>query len=108
MHGGDAVFGEVRKDEFDASAALGGGGVGNILLNEADRGTFEQHAREFAAGVVLKFAAFGIGSVFGHPCQLQCERIGDRDVARDMNQEHGIFRADGVELLARGEFFVGP
>ena len=43
-----------------------------------------------------------------HAGLLERERIGDGDVAGNVNEENGIFRADGVELLARGKFFVGP
>ena len=105
---GNAVFRDVSEHEFNAAAAIGGAGFRNVLLDEADRGPFEKHAGEFAVGVVFEFAAFGIGRVLFDAGLLERERICDGDVAGDVNEEDGVFRTDGVELLTRGEFLVGP
>ena len=48
LHGGDAVFGDLGKDQFDAVASRSRAWVGNILLERGHRGIFFEHAGEFA------------------------------------------------------------
>src|ERR1700751_4180088 len=108
LNGGDAVFGDVGKDQLDAVAALRRRRFGDVLLDKADCGAFFEHAGEFAVGVAFEFAALGIGRVLRDMGQLKRDGVCDRYVAGDVCKEDGIFWRDRVELLLGGEFFVGP
>ena len=57
---------------------------------------------------MFEFATLGIRRFFRDASKFQRERIGDGDVAGDMSEKTGFLGADGVELLARREFLVGP
>ena len=107
LHAGDAVGERVVDGELVAFAALVGRGRRNDFVDEALRG-FAKDAGGFAVGVEVDGSALrwlGLASDAGGG-----ERggVGDGDVAVDAIEKRGMIAGDFVEILARGQRFVGP
>ncbi len=87
-----ALFGRGRRDDF---------------VDEALRG-FAKDAGGLAAGVEVDGTALRRVGFAGDAGGGECGGVGDGDVAVDAIEEGGVVAGDFVEVLTRGQDFIGP
>src|SRR5215470_13927040 len=75
LNGCDTVFCKVSENQLDSATSIGGARLGSVLLDEADGGTFEQHAGEFAVGIVLEFTALRVGCFLLYAGLFESKRV---------------------------------
>src|SRR5216683_5406314 len=108
LNGSDAILGEIGQNQGDSAAALLDAGVRDARADKVHGRTFLEHAGELSGGVALEFAAGRIGRVLIEFGELEGERIGDGDVARNLGQQHGILGGHVVELPLAGKLLFRP
>src|SRR6266852_653301 len=108
LSGSDAILGEIGQNQGDSAAALLDAGIRDAGADKLHRRTFLEHAGKLPGRVALEFTAGRIGRVLIEFGELEGERIGDGDVARNLGQQHGIFGGNVVELPFVGKLFFRP
>src|SRR6266849_2096428 len=108
LSGSDAILGEIGQNQDDSAAALLDARIRDAGADKFHRRTFLEHAGKLPGRVALEFAAGRIGRVLIEFGELEGERIGDGDVARNLGQQHGIFGGNVVELPFVGKLFFRP
>src|SRR5216683_2060933 len=108
LSGSDAILGEISQNQDDSATALLDAGIRDAGADKLHRRTFLEHAGKLPSGVALEFTAGRIGRVLIEFGELEGERIGDGDVARNLGQQHGIFGGNVVELPFVGKLCFRP
>ncbi len=107
LHAGDAMCERVLDGEFVAFASLFGSGWRDDFVDEILCG-FANDAGGFAAGVQVDRTALRRLSLAGDAGGGERSGIGDSDVAIDAIKKREVIASHFIEILARGQDFIGP